>query len=109
MVLCPAASMISRVVAPSHGQPGTERVAQPMPGQARNPRLRRPLARTRSECRTAPACDRRRPSAPPVGRCGQSVCDFSRGEVEPPKTKTTLVAIYQAYQSHFRDTKFARY
>lgn len=39
MVLCPAASMISRVVAPSHGQPGTERVAQPMPGQARNLRL----------------------------------------------------------------------
>ena len=36
------------------------------------------------------------------------VCDFSRGEVEPPKTKTTLVAIYQAYQSHFRDTTLAR-
>jgi hypothetical protein len=34
------------------------------------------------------------------------VCDFSRGEVESPKTETTLVAIYQAYQSHFRDTHF---
>lgn len=36
------------------------------------------------------------------------VCDFSRGEAEPPRTETTLAAIDQEYPSHLRDTGFAR-
>ncbi len=37
-----------------------------------------------------------------------AVCDFSRGEAEPLKTETTLVAIDEAYQSHLGDTSSTR-